>query len=49
MSLFFEAHNLMSRVNMDAYVNNNDKRRIELCKMSDIKIANGRFGRDKRL
>ena len=39
----------MNRVNMDAYVNNNGKRLIELCKMSDLKIANGRIGRDKRL
>ena len=39
----------MNRVNMDAYVNNNGKRLIELCKMSDLKIANGRICRDKRL
>ena len=39
----------MNRVNMDAYVNNNGKRLIELCKMSDLKIANGRIGRDKIL
>ena len=39
----------MKRVNMDAYVNNNGKRLIELCKMSDLKIANGRIGRDKIL
>ena len=47
MFLYFEEHNLMNRVNMDAYVNNNGKRLIELCKMSDLKIANGRIGRDK--
>ena len=45
MFLYFKEHNLINRVNMDAYVNNNGKRWIELCKMS----ANGRIGRDKRL
>ena len=39
----------MNRVNMDAYVNNNGKRLIKLCKMSDINIANGKIGRDKIL
>ena len=37
----------MNRVNMNAYVNNHGKRLIELCKMSDLKIASGRIGRDK--
>ena len=36
----------MNRVNMDAYVNNNGKRLIGLCKISDLKIANSRRGRD---
>ena len=49
MFLYFEEHNLMNRVNMDAYVNNNGNRLIELCRMSNLKIANGRIGRDKRL
>ena len=49
MFLYLEEHNLMNKVNMDAYVYNNGKRLIELCKMSDLKIANRRIGRDKRL
>ena len=41
MFMYFEEHNLMNRVNMDAYVNNNGKRLIELCKMSDLNMVNG--------
>ena len=44
---FFENHNLMNRVNKDTYVNKNGKQLLELCKMSDLKIVNGRIGRDR--
>ena len=38
MFLYFEEHNLMNRVNRDAYVNNNGKRLFELGKLSDLMI-----------
>ena len=37
----------MNRVNKDTYVNKNGKQLLELCKMSDLKIVNGRIGRDR--
>ena len=34
-------------MNKDGYTNNNGNKLIELCKMSDLKIANDRLGKDK--
>ena len=45
--LYFEENNLIFRANKDIQVNNNGKKLIDLCKMSDLKITNGRIGRDK--
>ena len=45
--LYFENHNLVNRINKDTHVNKIGKQLIELCKMSDLKIANGRIGRDR--
>ena len=45
--LYFETHDLINRVNKDTHLNNNGKKLIELCKMSDLKIANGRMGKDR--
>ena len=36
---------LLERMNKDGYTNNNGNKLIELYKMSDLKIANGRLGR----
>ena len=43
---FFDKHDLLERMNKDGYTNNNGNKLIELCKMSDLKIANGRIGKD---
>ena len=43
---FFEKHGLLKRVNKDGYTNNNGNKLIELRKMSDLKIANVRLGKD---
>ena len=34
-------------MNKDGYTNNNGNKLIESCKMSDLKIANGRIGKDR--
>ena len=44
---FFEKHDLLERVNKDGHTNNNGNKLIELCKMSDLKIANGRLCKDR--
>ena len=44
---FFDKHDLLERINKDGYANNNGNKLIELCKMSDLKIANGRMGKDR--
>ena len=44
---FFDKHDLLERMNKDGYTNNNGNKLIELCKMSDLKIANGRMGKDR--
>ena len=44
---FFDKHDLLERINKDGYTNNNGNKLIELCKMSDLKIANGRMGKDR--
>lgn len=36
-----------NRYNVDKKVNNNGRRMIEICQMSDLKIVNGRFFNDK--
>ena len=46
---YFQKCQLFNRENKDKHVNNNGKKLIELCKMSDLKIANGRVGADKCL
>ena len=33
-------------MNKDGITNNNGNKLIKLCKMSDLKIANGRIGKD---
>ena len=38
---------LTERYNMDVNVNDNGKKLIDLCQISDLKIINGRFGSDK--
>ena len=40
---------LLERINKDKIVNNHGKILIELCKLSDLKIANGRIGTDKSI
>ena len=40
-------YNIIERANRDKYINKNGKKLIELCKMSDLKIVNGRIGKDK--
>ena len=42
---FFDKHDLLERMNKDGYTNNNGNKLIELCKMSDLKIANSRIGK----
>ena len=44
---FFDKHDLLERMNKYGYTNNNGNKLIELCKMSDLKIANGRIGKDR--
>ena len=46
-TVYFENHNITDRINKDQHVNNNGKKLIELCKMSNLKIINGRIGKDK--
>ena len=41
--------NLLERINKDKIVNNHGKQLIELCKLSDFKIANERIGTDKSI
>ena len=44
---YFKQHNIIERANRDKYINTNGKKLIELCRMSDLKIVNGRIGKDK--
>ena len=44
---FFEKHGLLERMNKDGYTNNNRNKLIELYNISDLKIANGRLGKDR--
>ena len=44
---YFKQHNIIERANRDEYINKNGKKLIELCKMSYLKIVNGRIGKDK--
>lgn len=46
---YFDNHDIKHRKNMDTKVNNNGRKLLQLCKMSDIKIVNGRMGRDKHI
>ena len=47
--LYFMKENLLERINKDKIANNHGKKLIELCKLSDLKIANGRIGTDKSI
>ena len=47
--VYFEENDLIKRANRDMLINNNGKKLIELCKMSDLKLTNGRIGTDKAL
>ena len=40
--LFFEKQGISNRAIEDKHLNNNGRKLIELCKMSDLKIVNGR-------
>ena len=42
--LFFAKQGIINRVNEDTYLNNNGRKLIELCKISDLKVVNGRVG-----
>ena len=42
----FDKHGLLERMNKDVYTTNNSNKLIELYKMSDLKIANGRIGKE---
>ena len=44
---FFEKHGLLEIMNKDVYTNNIGNNVIVLCKMSYLKIANGRLGKDR--
>ena len=44
---YFDTLNITNRVNKDKCLNHNGKKLIELCKISDLKIVNGRIGTDK--
>ena len=44
---YFEEQSIIERVNKDNQVNTNGRNLIEFCKMSDLKIVNGRAGKDK--
>ena len=46
-TLYFKQHNIIERANRDKYINKNGKKLIELCKMSDLKIVNGRISKYK--
>ena len=46
-SFYFDTLNITNRVNKDKCLNHNGKKPIELCKISDLKIVNGRIGTDK--
>ena len=47
--LFFEKLGIIIWANEDKHLNNNGRKLIELCKMCDLKIVNGRVGRDKHM
>ena len=44
---YFDTLNITNRVNKDKCLNHNGKKLIELCKISDLKIVNGRIGTEK--
>ena len=44
---YFDTLNITNRVNRDKCLNHNGKKLIELCKISYLKIVNGRIGTDK--
>ena len=46
-SAYLEKHNILHRNTMDKEINKNGKKLIEMCKMSNLKILNGRMGRDR--
>jgi len=47
--IYFLANKIITRSNKDKCMNNNGHKLIDLCKMSGLKIVNGRIGRDKLL
>ena len=46
---FFEKQGIINRANEDKQLNNNGRKLNELWKMSDLKIVNGRVGKDKHI
>ena len=46
-SFYFDTLNITNRVNKDKCLNHNGNKLIELCKISYLKIVNGRIGTDK--
>ena len=47
--IYFEKEDIFHRKNKDKHMNRNGKKLIDFCKMSDMKILNGRIGKDKSL
>ena len=47
--IYFEKEDIFHRKNKDKHMNRNGKKLIDFYKMSDMKILNGRIGKDKSL
>ena len=47
--IYFENENIFHIKNTDKHMNRNWKKLRDFCKMSDMKILNGRIGKDKIL
>ena len=47
---YFKCYDIRTeRMNSDRQLNNNGRRLLELCKATDLKIVNGRLGKDKNV
>ena len=47
--IYFEKEDIYHRKNKDKHMNKNREKLFDFCKMSDMKILNGRIGKDKSL
>ena len=47
--IYFEKEDIFHRKNKDKHINRNGEKLIDFCKMSDMKILNGKIGKDKIL